>query len=99
MNASVEYPTFPDGCTSKLCKHLSKEVFETLKDKRTGNGFTLQQAIHSGVENPDSGIGVYAGDEESYTVFAPLLDPIIEDYHGFSKHDRGGDSYGETGRS
>lgn len=87
MNISVEYPTFPDGCTSKLCKHLSKETFEGLKDKQTNSGFTLQQAIHSGVENPDSGIGVYAGDAESYTIFAPLFDPIIEDYHGFSKND------------
>lgn len=86
MKPPVEFPTFPDDCTSKLCKHLSKEIFETLKDKQTSNGYTFQQAIHSGVENPDSGIGVYAGDEESYTMFAPLFDPIIEDYHGFSKN-------------
>ena len=83
----VNFPSFPDGCTSKLCKHLNPEVFEDLKDKQTNSGFTLQQAIHSGVVNPDSGIGVYAGDEESYTIFAPLFDPIIEDYHGFSKND------------
>ena len=86
MKTSFEYPKFPDGCASKLCKHLSKEVFESLKDKQTAHGFTLQKAIHSGVENPDSGIGVYAGDEESYTTFAPLFDPIIEDYHSFSKN-------------
>jgi len=81
----VEFPVFPDSCTSKLCKHLSREVFTALKDKQTVNGFTLQQAIYSGVANPDSGIGVYAGDEASFTTFAPLFDPIIEDYHGFSK--------------
>ena len=34
-----------------------------------------------GVRNLDSGTGVYAGDEESYTLFAPLFDKIIEDYH------------------
>lgn len=38
--------------------------------------------INSGVVNLDSGIGVYAGSEETYTVFAPLLDKIISDYHG-----------------
>ena len=36
----------------------------------------------SGVENLDSGIGVYAPDAEAYDVFAPLFDPIIEEYHG-----------------
>ncbi len=87
MNKSDEFPTFPQGCTSQLCKHLTKEVFEELKGKKTSNGFTLQQAINSGVVNPDSGIGVYAGDEESYTMFAPLFDPIIQEYHGFSKDD------------
>lgn len=71
-----------------LCKHLTPEVFEALKDKKTSNGFTLQQAIHSGVQNIDSGIGVYAGDEETYTLFSPLFDPIIEEYHGFSKEDK-----------
>jgi creatine kinase/arginine kinase len=47
----------------------------------------LEQAINSGIVNLDSGIGVYAGDQESYSVFAPLFDPIIEEYHGFGKND------------
>lgn len=81
------FPKFPTGCTSRLCKYLSEAVFEELKDKQTCDGFTFQQVIHSGVKNPDSDTGIYAGDEESYTTFAPLFDPIIEDYHGFSKHD------------
>ena len=88
MKKTDEFPTFPEGCKSLLCKHLSKEVFEALKERETGNGFTLQQAINSGVENLDSGIGVYAGDEESYETFAPLFDPIIQEYHGFSKDDK-----------
>ena len=87
MEKTDQFPTFPEGCTSKLCKYLSREVFAELQDKETNSGFTLQQVIHSGVENPDSSIGVYAGDEESYTLFASLFDPIIEDYHGFAKND------------
>ena len=70
-----------------LCRYLTPEIFEALKDKKTHNGFTLEQAINSGVVNPDSSIGVYAGDKESYTLFAPLFDPIIEAYHGFGKED------------
>jgi len=87
MNKAGEFPIFPNACTSLLCKHLTKEVFDTLKENKTANGFTLQQAINSGVVNLDSGIGVYAGDEESYEAFAPLFDPIIQEYHGFSKED------------
>ena len=81
-------PTFPNDCTSLLSKHLTTEVFESLKNKTTSNGFTLEQAIRSGVENLDSGIGVYAGDEESYTTFSELFDPIIQEYHGFSGADK-----------
>lgn len=43
----------------------------------------------SGFENLDSGCGIYAPDADAYTVFAPIFDPIIEDYHmGFKKTDR-----------
>ena len=87
MNGSSVYPIFPQGCQSLLSKYLSKDVFEALKNKTTPNGFTLQQVINSGVINPDSGIGIYAGDVESYSTFAALFDPIIAEYHGFNKND------------
>ena len=83
----MNYPKFPEDCTSLLCKYLTPEVFEALKDKKTSYGFTLEQAINSGVQNPDSSIGVYAGDKESYTLFKLLFDPIIEAYHGFTPND------------
>ena len=82
------YPKELEASKSLLAKYLTKEVFEQLKEKSTSNGFTLKDAINSGVQNPDSGIGAYAGDEESYTVFAPLFDAIIKDYHGFDKDDK-----------
>jgi len=80
----MNYPTELENSKSLLAKYLTKEVFETLKDRVTSNGYTLQQAINSGVQNPDSGIGAYVGDEESYTTFKELFDPIIEEYHGFT---------------
>ena len=83
----MDYPNFTKEHKSLMAKYLSKEVFEELKDLKTTNGFTLEKAIKSGIDNPDSGIGVYAGDIESYTVFGALFDPIIEEYHGFLKSD------------
>ena len=83
----LHFPEFSPDCSSLLSQHLSKQIFVKLKDKVTSSGFTFFQAINSGVVNPDSSIGVYAGDAESYSLFSPLFDPIIEDYHGFSKTD------------
>ena len=66
---------------SLLKKHLTREVFDQLKDKKTSKGSTLWDCIKTGVINLDSSVGVYAGDEECYKVFAPLINPLIEDYH------------------
>ena len=75
-------PVFPSACSSLLKKHLSQEVWNALAGKASASGFSFEQAICSGTEQLDSSVGVYAGDEESYRLFAPLLTPIIKDYHG-----------------
>jgi len=73
---------------SLLKKYLTAEIFDKLKGLKTSLGATLLDVIQSGVENPDSGVGIYAPDAESYTLFADLFDPIIDDYHkGFKKTD------------
>jgi len=85
-------PSFPNlsrfGSGSYLRKYLTPEVYTKIKDKKTKNGVTLEDIIRSGVSlpwgaKPPRGTGVYAGDEESYHVFADLLVPIIEDYHHY----------------
>ncbi|XP_054268581.1 arginine kinase isoform X4 [Macrosteles quadrilineatus] len=75
---------------SLLKKYLTQEVFDKLKTLKTPTfGSTLLDVIQSGLENHDSGVGIYAPDAEAYTVFADLFDPIIEDYHGgFKKTDK-----------
>ena len=57
-----------------MSKCLTESVWNELKDKKDKFGCTLGHIINSGVVNLDSGIGVYAGSEESYTIFAPLFD-------------------------
>lgn len=66
-------------------KCMTKDVWNQLKDKKDSCGFSFKAAILSGVQNTDSGIGVYAGCHDSYTSFAPLFDQIIEQYHGHAK--------------
>lgn len=76
-------------CHSLLKKHFTEDVMNKLKTRKTKLGATLLDVIQSGVKNLDSGVGVYAPDAESYTLFKELFDPIIEEYHaGFKPSDR-----------
>lgn len=69
-----------------MAKCLTKEIYAKLRDLSTPSGFTLDQVIQTGVDNPGHPfimtVGAVAGDEESYTVFKDLLDPIIDGRHG-----------------
>lgn len=78
-------PESPPEATPCLVKqHLTPELFNALKNLRTNSGFTLEQAIESGIKNPDSSVGIYAGDEESYRLFGKIFRPVIEACHGVS---------------
>ena len=43
--------------------------------------------IFSGIKNLDSGIGLYAGSEDSYTKFSKLFDKVVEEYHKHKPED------------
>uniref|UniRef100_A0A0A9YXS3 arginine kinase n=1 Tax=Lygus hesperus TaxID=30085 RepID=A0A0A9YXS3_LYGHE len=52
-------------------------------------GATLYDVVQSGMIHLDSGCGVYAPDAEAYSIFAPLFNHIIEEYHdGFQPKDK-----------
>ncbi len=80
----MRYPKFTKEYKSLMSQYLTNDIFEKLKARKTEYGYTLKGVINSGLENPDSGIGVYAGDAQSYILFRDLFDPIIENYHGFT---------------
>ena len=73
---------FPEESNSLVKKHLSQKICKLLEQLNTDSGFTLEKAIHSGLKNPDSAIGIYAGDAQSYQTFSPVFDPVILEYHG-----------------
>ncbi|XP_017877076.1 arginine kinase-like isoform X2 [Ceratina calcarata] len=66
---------------SLLKKHLTRQLFDTLKVRVTNANSTLMDVVQSGFKNPDSNVGVYAPDQHAYDVFAGLFDAIIEEYH------------------
>ena len=85
FQASANYPDL-SGHNNWMSKCLTPEVYAKLWDKRTPSGFTLDECIQTGVDNPGHPfimtVGCVAGDEESYDVFAELLDDVIEKRHG-----------------
>lgn len=80
----MNYPEFSKKNHSILKKYLTKNIFDHLGSKKTKSGFTLHDAIRSGIINQDSCLGIYAGDTETYQVFAEIFNPVINDYHCFT---------------
>lgn len=86
-----KYPAdedFPDLSQHNnwMAKCLTREMYAQLRDRATPSGFTLDNVIQTGVDNPGHPfimtVGAVAGDEETYEVFKELLDPIIDGRHG-----------------
>merc|ERR1711997_1112865 len=86
---SGEFPTIK-STHSLVAKHVTKERWDKVKDIETKTcGFTLSKAIACAVEFDNQHCGIYAGDWDSYKVFADVFDPLIQEYHGIpadSKH-------------
>jgi len=87
----ANYPAeedFPDLSKHNnwMAKCLTREIYANLRDLSTPSGFTLDNVIQTGVDNPGHPfimtVGAVAGDEETYEVFKELLDPIIDGRHG-----------------
>ncbi|XP_062818971.1 creatine kinase M-type [Anolis carolinensis] len=79
---------FPDLTkhNNHMAKVLTLDIYKKLRDKETPSGFTVDDVIQTGVDNPGHPfimtVGCVAGDEECYDVFKELFDPIISDRHG-----------------
>ncbi|MEQ2228792.1 hypothetical protein ILYODFUR_012379, partial [Ilyodon furcidens] len=84
-SAEQEYPDLSQH-NNHMAKVLTLEMYSKLRNKETPSGFTLDDVIQTGVDNPGHPfimtVGCVAGDEETYEVFKDLLDPVIEDRHG-----------------
>merc|ERR1719393_920561 len=74
---------------SLVASHVTKDKWEKLKGIKTKtSGFTLIQAIACAVDFDNQHCGIYAGDWDSYKDFAPVFDPIIQEYHGISSNSK-----------
>ncbi|NXS30186.1 KCRS kinase, partial [Pomatostomus ruficeps] len=68
-----------------MAECLTPAIYARLRDKMTPNGYTLDQCIQTGVDNPGhpfiKTVGMVAGDEESYEVFAEIFDRVVKVRH------------------
>uniref|UniRef100_H2ZCN9 creatine kinase n=1 Tax=Ciona savignyi TaxID=51511 RepID=H2ZCN9_CIOSA len=68
-----------------MSKCLTPAIYSKLKDRKTPSGYTLDNCIQTGVDNPGHPfiftVGLTAGDEECYSVFKDLLEPVISGRH------------------
>merc|ERR1712168_1543861 len=70
---------------SLVAKYVTQPIWEKLSRAVTKtSGFSLSQAIACAVQFDNQHCGIYAGDCDSYKVFADVFDPLIQDYHGIS---------------
>merc|ERR1711887_515245 len=70
---------------SLVAKYVTTPLWEKLSRAQTKTaGFTLEKAIGCAVKFDNQHCGIYAGDWDSYKVFADVFDPLIQEYHGIS---------------
>lgn len=91
-------PHFTPAHRSALARHLTTDIFDRLKDSKTGKGYTLSNVIMTGVVTPHLLAGATAGDEESWDVFKDLLHPIVRDLHGFDPSNQAHSSDMDAGK-
>jgi len=73
-------PTFSDKHKSLMAKHIAAH-WDKLKDLKTKKGYTLHNAVQTGCQTPHLGVGITAGDEESWDLFKDVMYPIISGWH------------------
>lgn len=79
-----EKPEFTDKHISLMAKHLTPELFAELKAAgATSKGYTISRAVQTGLMTPHLGVGITAGDEESWELFKKIYYPIINGWHKF----------------
>ncbi|KAJ3613414.1 hypothetical protein NHX12_019663 [Muraenolepis orangiensis] len=84
-SSEKEYPDLSQH-NNHMAKVLTPAIYEQLRKRQTPSGFTLDDVIQTGIDNPGHPfimtVGCVAGDEETYELFKELLDPVIQARHG-----------------
>merc|ERR550537_1348880 len=76
-----------NNCMADFFKK-NPDMYAKLKDRKTPGGVNLAQCIKTGIDNPGhphiKTVGLTAGDEDCYEVFAELFDPVTIARQGYN---------------
>nr|BAG71433.1 creatine kinase Mt-CK1 [Molgula tectiformis] len=82
INGKDNYPDLSKH-NNHMANILTPSIYEKYCNVKTPNGVTLDDCIQTGVDNPGHPyimtVGLVAGDEESYTTFEDLFNPVIKE--------------------
>jgi len=74
-----------DHCLVKqVCGNMTFKDLSAMEKVKTESGWTLNKATICAQQRSQH-VGVYAGDVESYKVFADVLDEVVKLYHGIER--------------
>jgi creatine kinase len=79
-------PNFTPKHKSLMSKVLTADLFEKLKNVKSSKGYSISNAIMTGVVTPHLGVGCTAGDEECWDLFKELYYPVIKGWHGYDAY-------------
>jgi creatine kinase len=88
------FPTYTATHRALAARLLRPALYASLRPLRTRAGYSLDRALQCGVDLPHLRVGFTAGDAQSYALFAPLLDPLVAQWHGLRGLAGGGGSGG-----
>ena len=71
-----------------MTRYLDGALRAELSTRVTPGGVRLEDVIRSGLCHPDSAVGVYAPDAQSYTVFRELFEPILQNFRASARPHR-----------
>lgn len=94
--AYIKAPNLPNEYRV-LKQNLGEDLWNQLKTKRTPSGASLWDCLKSGVLMPDSKMGIYGCDAESYDVFNALFEPMIKQYFNLNIY-HPGKNYGDLSK-
>lgn len=81
--------TYVDGWKStmerciirRILAEKSEDEIKELRSRKTKQGWDLDKLTICGTKHGHRKAGVYCGDEDTYTTFKDILDPLVKEYH------------------
>jgi len=76
-NIAVLYPKYKIQNKNFFKTYFTQQIFAETKNLRTNKNVNIRNLVSIALENENHPIGIFAPDEETYTTFSKLFEPIL----------------------